>query len=294
MGKQPANIVASIKARLTNIARAKRMPFDLILIQFVLERILYRLSISDHRPCFILKGGMLLITWIPDDARVTRDLDLLAHGEASEDFIRDVFIELFSMNVGDGLKFVIGEMRISPIREEMEYGGYRLKTTALLDRTRVPVTVDIGYGDAITPTVNEIEYPVLLDMAAPKIRSYPPETVIAEKFQALVALGMTNSRMKDYYDLWALATAVDLDTKKIAAAIVATFNRRQTEIPHAAPVGLTAEFGNDEAKIRQWRLYLESLGVEPVGLTTVVSRIADYVMPASAIAAGRAAPNAES
>jgi len=218
----------------------------------------------------------------------------LAHGEASEDFIRDVFIELFSMNVGDGLKFVIGEMRISPIREEMEYGGYRLKTTALLDRTRVPVTVDIGYGDAITPTVNEIEYPVLLDMAAPKIRSYPPETVIAEKFQALVALGMTNSRMKDYYDLWALATAVDLDTKKIAAAIVATFNRRQTEIPHAAPVGLTAEFGNDEAKIRQWRLYLESLGVEPVGLTTVVSRIADYVMPASAIAAGRAAPNAES
>lgn len=294
MAKQPTNIVASIKARLTNIARAKGMPFDLLLIQFVLERILYRLSISDHRQQFILKGGMLLITWIPDDARVTRDLDLLAHGEASEDFIRAVFAELFSMDVGDGLEFVAGEMRIAPIREEMEYGGYRLKTTALLDRTRVPVTVDIGYGDAVTPAADNIEYPVLLDMAAPKIRSYPPETVIAEKFQALVALGLTNSRMKDYYDLWVLGAAVDLDTKKIAAAISATFNRRGTEIPHATPVGLSAEFGNDETKIRQWRLYLESLGVEPVDLTAVVSRIAGYLMPASVIAAKSAGTNAES
>lgn len=294
MAKQPTNIVASIKARLTNIARAKGMPFDLLLIQFVLERILYRLSISDHRHQFILKGGMLLITWIPDDARVTRDLDFLAHGEASEEFIREVFAELFSMDVDDGLEFAIGQMRISSIREEMEYGGYRLKTVALLDRTRIPVTVDIGYGDAVMPAANDIEYPVLLDMAPPKIRSYPPETVIAEKFQALVALGMANSRMKDYYDLWMLGAAVDLDMEKVAAAIAATFNRRKTKIPHATPVGLTVEFGNDETKLRQWRLYLESLGVAPVELTEVVSQIASYLMPVAELAAKGVGRNAES
>ena len=233
MAKQRVNIVASIKARLTNIARAKRMPFDLILIQYVLEHILYRLSTSTHRDRFVLKGGMLLTTWIPDDARVTRDLDLLGYGEASEEAIEEVFTDLFAMEAEDGLAFVTKNMRIAPIREEMEYGGYRLKATALLDRTRVPVTVDIGFGDAITPAVDDIEYPVLLDMTPPKIRSYPPETVIAEKFQAIVALGMANSRMKDYYDLWALSAAIDLDTEDIANAIVATFNRRKTDIPRS-------------------------------------------------------------
>lgn len=139
MVKSPDNVAVSVKARLANISRAAEAPFDILLIQYVLERFLYRLSISSHRQNFILKGGMLLSIWIPNDARVTRDLDLL---DASEDAVRRIFENLFSMEMNDGIVFDKNGLRIAPIREEMEYGDLRVKTTAFLERTRVPVVVD--------------------------------------------------------------------------------------------------------------------------------------------------------
>lgn len=281
MPKPPKNIVASIKARLMNVSRAKGTPFDVTLIQYTLERILYRLSVSPHRNRFILKGGMLLTTWIDDDARFTRDLDLLGHGEASEDAIRGVFADLFAISAEDGLKFQTGDVAVTPIREEMEYGGFRLKTVAMLDRTRIPVTIDVGYGDVVTPAARDIDYPVLLDMPLPHIRSYPPETVVAEKFQAIVTLGMANTRMKDYYDLWILGKTTEFDVAALAQAIAATFLRRKTAVPAQPPVGLTREFATDDAKIRQWRAYLDSLGVGEIELQSAIDQIIALVMPAA-------------
>lgn len=287
MAKPPDNIAASVKARLANISRATQTPFDILLIQYVLERILYRLSISSHRKNFILKGGMLLAVWIPNDARVTRDLDLLGHGDASEEAVRRIFENLLSIEMNDGIVFDKNALRIAPIREEMEYGGLRVKTTAFLERTRVPVVIDIGYGDVVTPEARDIDYPVLLDLPSPNIRAYPIETVIAEKFHAIVALGMANSRMKDYYDLWTLDRVIAHAPSALAPAIAATFARRGAEIPTARPVGLSQTFASDEVKIRQWRLYLESLGVEEASLSTVVDLISAYLMPASIAATKR-------
>lgn len=285
MAKSPNNIAASAKARLANISRATQTPFDILLIQYVLERILYRLSTTSHRQHFILKGGMLLAAWIPNDARVTRDLDLLGHGDASGGTVRRIFEELFSIETDDGIVFDNSDIRLTPIREEMEYGGLRLKTTALMETTRVPVVIDIGYGDIVTPAARDIDYPVLLDMPAPNIRAYPIETVIAEKFQAIVALGMANSRMKDYYDLWTLGRIIADNPSVLAPAIAATFERRRTEIPTSPPIGLSPTFAKDEVSIRRWRLYLESLGAEESDLSAVVDQISAYLMPASIAAA---------
>ncbi|PQA87721.1 nucleotidyl transferase AbiEii/AbiGii toxin family protein [Hyphococcus luteus] len=287
MAKPPDNIAVSVKARLANISRATQTPFDILLIQYVLERILYRLSISSHRKNFILKGGMLLAVWIPNDARVTRDLDLLGHGDASEEAVRRIFENLLSIEMNDGIVFDKNALRIAPIREEIEYGGLRVKTTAFLERTRVPVVIDIGYGDVVTPEARDIDYPVLLDLPSPNIRAYPIETVIAEKFHAIVALGMANSRMKDYYDLWTLGRVIAHAPSALAPAIAATFARRGAEIPTARAVGLSQTFASDEVKIRQWRLYLESLGVEEASLSTVVDLISAYLMPASIAATKR-------
>lgn len=200
MAKPPVNLAKSIKDRLLNISRREGRAFDMLLVRFALERLLYRLSISDQRERFVLKGGMLVTAWIDDDNRVTRDADFLGHGDADPDKLIADFRAIMLIEGDDGLVFDVDALTATAIREEMEYGGVRLKTTAYLERTRIPVTIDIGFGDAMADATQRLDYPTLLDLPAPHIRSYPPATVIAEKFQAMVALGVLNGRMKDYYD----------------------------------------------------------------------------------------------
>jgi Nucleotidyl transferase AbiEii toxin, Type IV TA system len=164
-------------------------------------------------------------------ARGTRDLDLLGFGDASEERIFGIFREVLAIAVDDGVAFDLDALQVALIREELEYGGIRLRGAASLSGARIAVVVDIGFGDSVEPGLETIDYPSLLDFPAPRLRAYAPETVIAEKFQAMVALGRANSRMKDFYDIWVLTKTFDFAPDRLALAIAATFARRQTAIP---------------------------------------------------------------
>ncbi len=204
MARGTTNQAASIKQRLLNLARKEGRIYEVVLLRYALERLLYRLSISDLRDRFILKGGMLVTLWIEGGNRETRDADFLGYGDANPEKLKAAFADIMAIGADDGLVFDIKDLTAAPIREEMEYGGVRLRTTAFLERSRIPVTIDIAFGDALAAAAQQFAYPSLLGMETPQIRTYPPATVIAEKFQAMVALGIANGRMKDYYDLWAI------------------------------------------------------------------------------------------
>lgn len=228
MPDRPRNVGASVRQRLLNLAHARGKPMELLLTRYALERLLHRLSLSPHRERFVLKGAMLLATWFDEPHRATRDVDLLGFGDAAEDALLATFREIMAVDIDDGVTFDLDGLRIEAIREEVEYGGSRLRTTAALAGARIPITVDIGFGDAVEPGVEDIDLPVLLDMPSPHLRAYPLETVVAEKFHAMVILGMANSRMKDYYDVWMLTSTFELEPERMRRAIAATFARRNT------------------------------------------------------------------
>jgi predicted nucleotidyltransferase component of viral defense system len=259
MADTPKNIAASVKQRLLNMARAQGRGFDILLVRFALERLLFRLSQSAYRDNYVLKGGMLVTQWLDHDNRETRDADFLGFGMAEAEAIKAIFAEIMAIASDDGLDFDTDALTATFIREEMEYGGIRLKTNAYLERTRIPVTLDIAFGDALVDAGHRIDYPSLLDMEQPNIRAYPPAQVIAEKFQAVVALGLANGRMKDFYDLWAVPKAMPVAEQELAAAIAATFERRATPIPIECPAGLSAAMAEDAAAQQRWHAYMESL-----------------------------------
>ena len=278
MPDRPRNIGASVRQRLLNLAHARGQPRELLLTRYVLERLLHRLSLSPHRERFVLKGAMLLATWFDEPHRATRDVDLLGFGDPAEDALLGTFREIMAIKVDDGVSFDLKGLRIEAIREEVEYGGSRLRTTAALAGARIPITVDIGFGDAIEPGVEDIDLPVLLDMPSPHLRAYPPETVIAEKFHAMVALGRANSRMKDYYDVWMLTNAFDLEPERLRRAIAATFARRNTEIPASVPDGLSDVFSADPGKQRQWDAFARTLSGQVPKLDPVVRELRKRLM----------------
>lgn len=279
MARPPVNIAASVKARLLHVAREERQPFDVVLVRFALERLLYRLSISPLRDQFILKGGLLVGLWLEDSNRVTRDADFLAFGDASAGRLIADFTAIMDIEVADGLAFDTEALTAKPIRETTEYGGMRLSTTAYLDRTRIPITIDLGFGDAVAEPATASIFPTLLDFPDSEIRIYPPAAVIAEKFQAMVALGIANGRMKDFYDLWAIPRACAIEPDALDAAIAATFDRRGTPIPPDRPPGLSAAMAEDRAKQRQWDAYAVSLDLEEVGFGTVIDAVWNLVGP---------------
>jgi predicted nucleotidyltransferase component of viral defense system len=241
---------ASVRAHLANLAREKGVNLELYLVRYAHERLLFRLGRSKHRQRFILKGAMLQTVWLADPFRPTRDLDLLGHGDDDAAAVKTVFEDIFSLRSDDGIDFDTENLSVEPIREENEYGGLRLETTAHLAGARIKIQVDIGFGDAVTPDAMEIDYPVLLDSPNPRVRTYPKETVVAEKLQAIVALGMTNGRMKDFYDLWMMLRHFEFDGATLAKAIAATFSRRRTPLPTDTPAGLSEEFSRDA--IKRW------------------------------------------
>lgn len=279
MAKLPVNLAKSVKDRLLNIARKEGRAFDIVLVRFALERLLYRLSVTEHRDRFVLKGGMLVTVWIDDDNRVTRDADFLGHGDPDPDRLITDFRQIMAVEGDDGLVFDLDSMSAEVIREDMEYGGVRLKTAAYLERTRIPVTIDIGFGDAMADATQHLEYPTLLDLPAPQVRSYPPASVIAEKFQAMVALGVINGRMKDYYDLWAIPRAISIAPEDLDAAIRATFERRETAIPSERPPGLSTDMSGDSAKQRQWQAYAASIELKGLSLEDVIDAVWNLVGP---------------
>ena len=270
MPDRPRNVGASVRQRLLNLAHARGQPMELLLTRYALERLLHRLSLSPHRERFVLKGAMLLAIWFDEPHRATRDVDLLGFGDAAEDALLRTFREIMAVEVDDGVVFDLKGLRIEAIREEVEYGGSRLRTTAALAGARIPITVDIGFGDAVEPGVEDIDLPVLLDMPSPHLRAYPPETVIAEKFHAMVVLGRANSRMKDDYDVWMLTSTFAINPERLQRAITATFARRITLVPIEVPDGLSDAFAADPGKQRQWNSFARDLSAQTPTLQSLV------------------------
>jgi hypothetical protein len=227
---------------------------------------------------------MLLTKWFDDPLRPTRDLDLLGFGDSNPDAMIGIFRELCAIALDDGVIFDADSVAVDRTREEIEYGGLRIKANATVDRARVRVIIDIGFGDAVEPGLTEIELPVLLDLPAPRLRAYPRETVIAEKFQALVVLGRANTRMKDIYDIWVLSRTYDFQGDRLARAIAATFARRKTTIPSKLPDALTRAFADDPQKIQQWASFAEDVAVQPGTLAQVIDDLAAFLMPHAATA----------
>jgi predicted nucleotidyltransferase component of viral defense system len=287
MRKAVVNRGASVRARLLNLSKERNQPFELLLIRYVLERLLYRLSLSQYRERFVLKGAILIATWFEDPFRPTRDVDLLGFGDSDPDALLSVFREIGAVQFDDAVTFDAAGWSVDLIRDELEYGGLRLKNNATVDGARVRVAIDIGFGDAIEPGLSELELPVLLDQPAPRLRAYARETVIAEKFEAMVKLGRANSRMKDFYDIWILSRKYEFKGDVLPRAIAATFERRKTAIPVELPDGLTRAFADDPAKVQQWEAFVQMLAVQPGPLSKVIDELAAFLMPHAAKARSR-------
>ncbi|ALA17794.1 MULTISPECIES: nucleotidyl transferase AbiEii/AbiGii toxin family protein [unclassified Chelatococcus] len=285
MAKEIKNIGASVRARLLNLSKTKGQSFDLVLTRFALERLLFRLSQSPHADRFVLKGAMLMMSWFDDPHRGTRDLDLLGFGDPSEEAMVAAFRDILAQNVEDGVVFDPDTLRVDRIREELDYGGLRLRAIASVGGARINLTIDIGFGDALEPGAEVVDYPVMLDLPAPRLRAYARETVIAEKFQAMVALGRANSRMKDFYDIWILSRSFAFDDDRLSRAIAATFARRNTEIPTGLPDALTTDFAADEQKQRQWKAFIGDVALDPGTLADVIEDLSAFLLPHAAVAA---------
>ena len=290
--KQPKDIGASVRARLLRLAHERGEDFQLLLTRYANERLLFRLAASEHASHFVLKGAALFTLWTGKPHRATRDLDLLGFGEPGVEHVREVFSQVFALDVpDDGVRFDLATLEVGLIREEQVYGGVRAELVALISTARVKLQVDVGFGDAITPEAKPVEFPPLLDFPAPRIRAYPRETVVAEKLEAMVQLGMANSRMKDFYDLAVLARDFDFEGELLARAIRATFERRKTPLPAATPVALTEAFAEDAAKKTQWSGFVRKSGVDDAGtLAETIAAVKAFVEAPLAAAKGARAP----
>jgi len=277
----PKNMAASVHARLADIARKTGRPFQELLQYYAMERFLYRLSKSPHAARFVLKGALMLRVWDAPMARPTRDIDLLGRLENSLENGSTVVRELCALEVeSDGLVFRPATVKSERIREDADYEGVRIRFDGLLARARIAMQLDVGIGDVMVPGPVEITYPTLLDLPAPRLKGYPRETAIAEKFEAMVKLGTLNSRMKDFYDIWLLSRQFDFDGSTLAQAVTATLANRGTALK-AEPVALTTEFSESEAANTQWRAFVRKgrLANAPASLGEAVSGIACFLLP---------------
>ena len=288
------NPAASVHARLAQRRTKTGEDYNVLLVRFTLERLLYRLSCSSHREQFILKGAMLFALWEPELHRATRDLDLLGFGHPAPERLADIFRELCNLEVeADRVVFDPRSVVCEDIRAQDEYAGIRVKLRAMVGKAVVPLQVDVGFGDALPVAPEEITFPVMLGMAAPKLRAYSRETVVAEKLEAIVKLGMLNSRFKDYFDLHYLAQKFPFEGALLVKSIAGTFARRGTAFPAGLPAGLTPMFGTDPAKIRGWEAFWRKTGPKAAAptLEAVIKLLVEFLEPPlDAAAKGKTLP----
>ncbi|MDD5598259.1 MAG: nucleotidyl transferase AbiEii/AbiGii toxin family protein [Victivallaceae bacterium] len=257
-------IIASVHQRLLNLRDKTGEPFNNILVKYALERLLYRLEASGKIKNFVLKGAMLFSLWPQVPRRSTRDMDLLGFGAPTTERMKSVFITACKLKYdADGLCFDPDSVTSEDIREEQEYVGVRVKLMCYLGPAKIPLQIDIGFGDAIVPKPEIVEYPRMLDFPAARIKAYHPATVIAEKFNALVVLGYRNSRMKDFYDLYILLKHMNLSDEMLLTAVKETFKRRKVSLPHEIPVAFTPAFLEDGTKLIQWNAFIKRSALDP-------------------------------
>ncbi len=272
-------LAQSVQTRLVRAAKDLHVDPNLIFSRYAAERLLHRLAQSRHADRFVLKGAMLLVVWLGDIIRPTRDVDLLGFGDLDDAAVADIFREIATTDVEpDGVVFDATSVSVAPIREEDAYGGRRVILLGHLGSARLRVQIDIGIGDAVFPDPEWIEYPSLLDLPRPKVKAYRPETAIAEKLHAMVTLGSKNSRMRDFFDIRALARAEPFDGERLARAVRTTFDRRRGRIPKE-PLALTPAFAEVDGKRHQWNAFLRKNGLPHEEFDAVIREIASFLLP---------------
>lgn len=280
--KKPINIAASIRDRLLNLSKKRGEEYNYLLTLYVGERLLYRLSQSPYQQQYILKGATLFKVWNGEPHRATKDLDFLSFGSNEVKHIEKIFQEICLIECEqDGIIFLPESIKAQVIKEDQQYEGVRVVIIGKLGTNSSKLQVDIGFGDAVTPDAEEELIDTILDTPKPRLKIYPRETVISEKFQAMVALGIINSRLKDFYDIWFICKNFEVQGNLLHQAIENTFRRRQTEVPITEPLALTQEFTNDPDKQKQWSAFLKksNIGEPQLTLDDVVIVIKNFLMP---------------
>jgi len=265
----------SVRQRLLNLAQSRGDDYNQLLIRYVGLRFLARLAASEHASKFLIKGATMFLVWHGLMHRPTSDIDLLGFVDAEEATLAKVIRSVCTQQVDeDGVRFDPNTVRVEKIRDETAYGGLRCLIDATLGSAKLRVQLDVGFGDDVTPEPKVVEVPRLLDDEVRReLRAYTPETVVAEKFEAIVKLGLANSRMKDYLDLDLLLRSGEVDGQSLAEALRRTFKRRKTPLPETLPIGLTAEFWSDDSARRRWQAFVKKNGLSPVSLEEVCQRI---------------------
>jgi hypothetical protein len=282
LNKPVVNLGASVRQRLLNLARERREDFGLVLTKYGLERVLYRIAQSKHREVFVLKGALLFELWTEQRYRPTRDADFLARGANRPERFAEIFKEICNAEVEDDrLRFDAATVTAERIAEDADYEGVRVKFVGYLENARIPIQIDLGFGDAITPAPVEAELPTLLNFPAAKLLTYPRESVIAEKFEAIVSLGMANSRMKDLHDIKSLSREFAFTGDVLSEAIAKTFNTRGTKLPSGQVLVFTSEFFDDEDKNKQWTAFCNKNRsyIAEISLEIICRDIEAFVMP---------------
>lgn len=291
MRKPSSPLAESVRTRLTNLSRQSGDNYQTLLTRYALERLLYRLSQSAHAERFVLKGAALYPLWARESKdlpyRPTRDLDFLGSGDPSVEGVLSAMREVLGQAVEpDAVEFDVGSLRGQRMREAELYEGCRLGLDATLGTAKIRVQMDFGFGDAITPAPRLEEYPTLLAFPAPRLRTYPRETVVAEKFEAMVSLGLLNTRMKDFFDVWLLQKHFAFDGDMLAQAVRNTFGRRQTALPTDLPLAFTPQFTADPAKIMAWRAFEGRAQIRNLpALDEVVAEVQTFLWPIAQAAA---------
>jgi hypothetical protein len=277
------NVPASIRQKLLNLARERNDEFGLILTKYGLERLLFRLGKSKYREVFILKGALLFELWTKERYRPTRDADFMATGDNSPERFVHIFREISTIEIeDDALRFDPKTVKAQGIKEDADYEGVRVTFTAFLEKAQIPIQIDIGFDDVITPGPVETEYPTLLNLPSPRLLAYPRETVVSEKLEAMVKLGIANSRMKDFHDLYCLSGTFKFDGKALTEAVQATFRQRGTALPRGGvPFAFSPEFYEDINKIKQWKAFCNKNRqyVRQTDFRNIIARLASFLVP---------------
>lgn len=273
-------IVQSIKDRLKNVARENSRLYQEVLTTYALERTLFRIGLSKYKDNFTLKGGIFLYAFYDKDyPRSTTDIDLRADRISGErESLLSIFSDIFRIKFDDGIEYDESTLRAREITKQDDYKGLNISVTALLGNSRLPVSIDVGFGDVVVPAKKEITFPVLLNMEAPQIYSYSMESTLAEKFEAIVSLGYANSRLKDFYDIYVILRDGQIDLVMLKEALVQTFRNRNTSFDDI--VVFEPSFAQDSERLKRWNSFVKKKrALVQVPFESVVAKIQDFFAP---------------
>ena len=277
----PTNVSASVLAKLNNYRREQKEDFQRVLTQYVIQRFLYRLGVSEYKDRFLLKGSWMFVSWSGALHRPTKDVDILGYGEYEKDTILNVFRDVLNSRIDhdDGVIFDLSTLSGDDIKKDDLYSGFRITCAAFIDKTRNTLQVDIGFGDAVTPHPENVIIQSVIDQPPAEVIGYPVYTVLAEKYHAMVALGFANSRMKDFYDIITILRTMHLEFPILQEALEATFNRRDTSLEQAKDI-YSDSFKFDESKVAQWNAFLRKNDLaEQMSFAAAIDEIHQFMEP---------------